>query len=440
MPAPAPAPPPAPAAPPEDASNLRYVQENFFKLEDAVEPPRCKGEWCVAMVKHCCMGNALTYEFFLRDPKGSVTALPVEGHGEPPDYVLDEHGRVKVDTWSNPWAHLAEEESPGELFEPSEEALQAALATCRKANASCAERFVTTKGTCNQRGCVLSVSGVDEYEAPFCFMWQEAGSNKMDVIGVYSGRLGYSGPSAWLSTRAVGVMGLDCNSSCEVKITALLRDRLRRIARPGEIPQSSLSWADTSLITPVEALKLGHVTYGVFSWDGPLDAAARWQLALLPDHLQVKTTIVDDVLELEPCAGGKRPAVSCDHLELVAEDGPARGAMVSVLLLPDGAARVERWREPGGKDVRQPLARGRCSWTRLQPGKVRDAAHELEVQCDLPRDALWREGSTRSLSLRYSDAEEGKQQSLVSVTQKFQASTQYPAPFVPEVQRCAPDR
>jgi hypothetical protein len=426
------------ADPTEDLMDPRYVQENFFKFKEAVGPPRCKGEWCVATVKEGYISGMPRYDLFLRDPKGNVTELSSSRAGELPYFVLDEQGHVKVDNSSSPWTSSEEEAPQGQLFEPSEEALRAALAACRKASASCAERLVTTKGTCNRRGCVLSVSSKDE--APFCFMWQAAGSNTMDLLGMYSEPLGYSGPSAWLNTRAVGVGGLGCNGGCEMRITALVRDRLRRIAQPGEIPQSSLSWADTSLIPPVDAVRLRQVTYGIFSWDGPLDAAARWQLALLPHHLQVKATIVDDVLELEPCVGGKRPAVSCDHLELVAEDGPARGAMVSVLLLPDGAARVERWREPGGKDLRQPLAGGRCSWTRLEPRKARDAANELEVRCELPQEALWREGSTRSLSLRYSDAEEGKQQSLVSVTQKFLASTQYPAPFVPEVQRCTPDR
>jgi hypothetical protein len=126
-------------------------------------------------------------------------------------------------------------------------------------------------------------------------------------------------------------------------------------------------------------------------------------------------------------------------LEFVVEDGPAKGAMVSLLLSPGGTARVERWREPGGQDVQQPLETKRCSWSRVKKKQAAKAVHEFTVRCEVPREELWGDGSSRSLSLRYSDAEQGRQQSVISVTQQFRASSEYPPAFVPKVDQCASD-
>lgn len=78
----------------EDTHDPRYLQENFFKLKDAAGPPRCKGEWCAAVVEICCISSMRSYQIFLRDPKGNVTEIPGGGIEGKPEFVLDDQGRI----------------------------------------------------------------------------------------------------------------------------------------------------------------------------------------------------------------------------------------------------------------------------------------------------------------------------------------------------------
>jgi len=210
----------------QEDTSVQHIRDNFFKLENAVEPPHCQGQWCVVMVSHCCISGSTIYQLYLRDPAGNVTE---EGSsiGSKPEFVLDDQGRFKLDEAMPPWSGVAgvdaqEQEATAPQTEPSQKARQAALAACKKASPSCASQFTSTQGTCNRRGCVLSTSHEDT--APYCFMWREAGSGKLDLLGVYAEDFGYSGPEYVLDPNAVSVVGSGCKNGCTEADSALGQD------------------------------------------------------------------------------------------------------------------------------------------------------------------------------------------------------------------------
>ncbi|MBI5548407.1 MAG: hypothetical protein HY901_31380 [Deltaproteobacteria bacterium] len=425
----------------ESEALLREVSQSCrFDLRGSeTASSTCKGACCVITVESCCMTGHPIFSLFIREPDGTIKCDPIGGPVAPPYFVFDEHCHFAYESERSPWFAGPSDSLLGtdaKITDAPKALLKSAERLCGSAKAENKEKGSSdTEGRCNQHGCIL--------RAGECFAWK--GKNEESLRIVDSATMGYAPARASLKNRSFTIEGLPCHGCAEYINTVFTFDGLRRYPHPGEVPllqgnEMGQLEALKDWIAPLDASLLRNVTHGQFSWGGSADASASFKIALSEGRLFLTAGFIDDVLRIEECAAGKSPFVDCDHFEMMAESG----AMLAILLLPKGEARVQRWRLPGAAEVQMDVAEAKCRWGKPKRPASRYPNIERELRCEIPRREIW-DGTELpgngipshdmklGLNLRYSDSDQGKQEGTIEVKSKLTLLREYPPTYLPRV-------